>query len=99
MFGISYQNSSVQQSTFSHLHFPKLMNCSEKCSERFSTNFFQLFFFAEGTSDASDTEQRLKALESELRKRRSELQKLRKKKEKDKLRQKEQELRRELQVT
>jgi len=60
--------------------------------------FLKIFHLLEGTSDASDTELRLKALETELRKRRTELQKLRKKKEKEKLRYKEQELRKELQV-
>ena len=60
--------------------------------------FFIRLFVSEGTSDASDTEQRLKLLENQLRRKRSELQKLRKQKEKEKLRQKEQELRRELQV-
>ncbi|XP_057290605.1 centrosome-associated protein 350-like [Hydractinia symbiolongicarpus] len=52
--------------------------------------------FTEGTSDASDIEQRLKGLESELHKRKNELEHLRRKKEKENLRRKEQELRREL---
>ena len=58
-----------------------------------------LRLFLEGTSDASDVEQRLKGLENELQRRRNKLQRLRRKKEKEILRNKEEALKRELLVS